>query len=114
MCAAKLIRMKVLFLYVLLSFDSCDHAGVPSVEMGPAVRGAVDALLQQLGREAALRCIALAYKELPSGQSTLTHEDEQGLVFLGVLGLHDPPRPCLLYTSPSPRDRQKSRMPSSA
>ena len=24
------------------------------------------------------------------------------------------PLPCLLYTSPSPRDRQKSRMPSSA
>ena len=23
-------------------------------------------------------------------------------------------QPCLLYTSPSPRDRQKSRMPSSA
>ena len=23
-------------------------------------------------------------------------------------------KPCLLYTSPSPRDRQKSRMPSSA
>ena len=26
----------------------------------------------------------------------------------------DLPPPCLLYTSPSPRDRQKSRMPSSA
>ena len=25
-----------------------------------------------------------------------------------------PPKACLLYTSPSPRDRQKSRMPSSA
>ena len=25
-----------------------------------------------------------------------------------------PPSSCLLYTSPSPRDRQKSRMPSSA
>ena len=25
-----------------------------------------------------------------------------------------PVKPCLLYTSPSPRDRQKSRMPSSA
>ena len=25
-----------------------------------------------------------------------------------------PTSPCLLYTSPSPRDRQKSRMPSSA
>ena len=29
--------------------------------------------------------------------------------------LHDgPPYACLLYTSPSPRDREKSRMPSSA
>ena len=27
---------------------------------------------------------------------------------------HARPRICLLYTSPSPRDRQKSRMPSSA
>ena len=30
---------------------------------------------------------------------------------LGLLGHSDA---CLLYTSPSPRDRQKSRMPSSA
>ena len=29
--------------------------------------------------------------------------------FTGMIG-----DPCLLYTSPSPRDRQKSRMPSSA
>ena len=28
--------------------------------------------------------------------------------------LTSPACPCLLYTSPSPRDRQKSRMPSSA
>ena len=27
-----------------------------------------------------------------------------------IIAIH----PCLLYTSPSPRDRQKSRMPSSA
>ena len=27
---------------------------------------------------------------------------------------HGQPKICLLYTSPSPRDRQKSRMPSSA
>ena len=32
------------------------------------------------------------------------------------IGKQDPPQSdnCLLYTSPSPRDRQKSRMPSSA
>ena len=33
---------------------------------------------------------------------------------IGRLEGLDPHRPCLLYTSPSPRDRQKSRMPSSA
>ena len=32
---------------------------------------------------------------------------------LGV-GINLQPNACLLYTSPSPRDRQKSRMPSSA
>ena len=33
---------------------------------------------------------------------------------LGPRGLMPNPKTCLLYTSPSPRDRQKSRMPSSA
>ena len=33
-------------------------------------------------------------------------------VLYGKVGQHD--QACLLYTSPSPRDRQKSRMPSSA
>ena len=32
----------------------------------------------------------------------------------GDYGLHAAFKSCLLYTSPSPRDRQKSRMPSSA
>ena len=31
-----------------------------------------------------------------------------------VIGLHGEPWGCLLYTSPSPRDRSLSRMPSSA
>ena len=35
------------------------------------------------------------------------------LVFLDITATSDA-RDCLLYTSPSPRDRQKSRMPSSA
>ena len=35
-------------------------------------------------------------------------------IYLGVHQAVIRPRPCLLYTSPSPRDRQKSRMPSSA
>ena len=37
---------------------------------------------------------------------------ETAIRSLGAIGLEI--GPCLLYTSPSPRDRQKSRMPSSA
>ena len=35
-------------------------------------------------------------------------------VVIGALGAMSGSLTCLLYTSPSPRDRQKSRMPSSA
>src|SRR5674476_1279185 len=46
--------------------------------------------------------------------SVLTPRRREGQVRrnLGVAGCQQ--RGCLLYTSPSPRDRQKSRMPSSA
>ena len=41
------------------------------------------------------------------GSNTPVYEPKPGEVILW-------PETCLLYTSPSPRDRQKSRMPSSA
>ena len=42
-----------------------------------------------------------------------THFEEQGYLYVQN-ALTTEMRDCLLYTSPSPRDRQKSRMPSSA
>ena len=45
---------------------------------------------------------------LREGSSSKKKAESQGL---RVMSLSDA---CLLYTSPSPRDRQKSRMPSSA
>src|SRR5674476_1410806 len=49
-------------------------------------------------------------------QVTTDHSFVQHLVNTGKLtpeeAEHHPQRSCLLYTSPSPRDRQKSRMPS--
>ena len=44
-------------------------------------------------------------EELPSVEEYVVDIEEQ----IGCI-----PNNCLLYTSPSPRDRQKSRMPSSA
>ena len=50
---------------------------------------------------------------IPEFGMTLVHI--AGIFILGALvGSRAPSRFCLLYTSPSPRDRQKSRMPSSA
>ena len=46
---------------------------------------------------------------LEGGEIRLPNRDARALKGYTFLG-----RPCLLYTSPSPRDRQKSRMPSSA
>ena len=43
------------------------------------------------------------------------HEDiTSGKVFLDNQDISNEPPACLLYTSPSPRDRTRSRMPSSA
>ena len=40
--------------------------------------------------------------------------DADMISFYVKAGIHAWDKSCLLYTSPSPRDRQKSRMPSSA
>ena len=53
---------------------------------------------------------------LHASPSEGTHMPEALLQGVCDLHVHAAPdvKPCLLYTSPSPRDRQKSRMPSSA
>ena len=52
-----------------------------------------------------------------SGENDMVRQaqrDYNGSYISGDLGGVEVGNPCLLYTSPSPRDRQKSRMPSSA
>ena len=55
--------------------------------------------------------IVEAYRVL--GDPERRRDYDRGL-FQADLTIPAPLAPCLLYTSPSPRDRQKSRMPSSA
>ena len=47
-------------------------------------------------------------------QAIAVDQAERDALSRRIPGRVPPPRNCLLYTSPSPRDRQKSRMPSSA
>ena len=56
------------------------------------------------------------YIENAAYAKSVTHPemlDENGNIIHDEL-IYIRPETCLLYTSPSPRDRQKSRMPSSA
>ena len=62
--------------------------------------------------------VALAAKKAPVGQLSVgtatSSESAACLELFRFTPSVDQNRACLLYTSPSPRDRQKSRMPSSA
>ena len=53
------------------------------------------------------------YREDREGTATLIYVTENFLAESQVK-LESSPKPCLLYTSPSPRDQRGSRMPSSA
>ncbi|MGJ8649912.1 MAG: cation-translocating P-type ATPase [Opitutaceae bacterium] len=54
-----------------------------------------DHILAEAGKLAgeALRLLAMACKTVPKTHNDLTHEDLQGLTFLGIEGMIDPPRP---------------------
>ena len=61
----------------------------------------------------------LVFDEILGESASLRHFQSEDQVYfvLDIPSLYDRPGGlyvCLLYTSPSPRDRQKSRMPSSA
>ena len=57
---------------------------------------------------AILICHALTGDQFPAEESPITKKNGWWDLMVG------PNKPCLLYTSPSPRDRTRSRMPSSA
>ena len=48
------------------------------------------------------------------GENIVFTADSDAIITKGIIALLVRVLSCLLYTSPSPRDRQKSRMPSSA
>ena len=70
---------------------------------------------QYLGKEAERTCcvdiegFVTDFLKLPLLYRSFAEEDSDKIGFIA-----DGVTPCLLYTSPSPRDRQQSRMPSSA
>ena len=78
------------------------------------LQGDVDATIAALAEQGLKRCRA---EDITSGAGTTpaTNRAVPDLLKDPFLSTEpDQARPCLLYTSPSPRDRTRSRMPSSA
>ena len=83
--------------------------------------------LTKLATSFAISTVAVCFATFASADVVVTPSSDPGdyTGFVNVFDLGggftfgsgwgiDHPTTCLLYTSPSPRDRQKSRMPSSA
>ncbi|MCJ7500152.1 HAD-IC family P-type ATPase, partial [bacterium] len=57
----------------------------------PVGPGLVSDMVERMAEDA-LRVLGLAYKRVPSEKGTLTSDDLQDMVFLGLQGMMDPPR----------------------
>jgi len=67
------------------------HSQLANGNIEPLDAEAVLARVDKMAQEA-LRVLGLAYKPVPMGKTSLTSEDLEGLVFLGLQGMIDPPR----------------------
>ena len=63
---------------------------------------------KKLGEEVILNLLMRVFQRSDEGALKRASEEQ------GLLLVHMHPKSCLLYTSPSPRDMRRSRMPSSA
>ena len=83
-----------------------EKIGIESRQPNSAVRKCVRVQLFKNGK------VVTAF--LPEDGSLLFINEHDEVIIEGIGGPEGRAYGCLLYTSPSPRDRQKSRMPSSA
>ena len=101
--------------YALLSVSNktgiVDFArGLVSADYTLISSGGTHAVLQAEGIPVTKVSEYTSSPEILNGRVKTLHPKIHG----GILAQRGNPNHCLLYTSPSPRDRQKSRMPSSA
>ncbi|XP_021889619.1 calcium-transporting ATPase 3, endoplasmic reticulum-type [Carica papaya] len=69
----------------------CNNDG-STVPLTDTVRSEVESRFRSLAGKQTLRCLALALKQMPRGQQTLSSDEEKDLTFIGLVGMLDPPR----------------------
>eukprot|EP01017_Pseudomicrothorax_dubius_P039400 TRINITY_DN6033_c0_g1_i7.p1 TRINITY_DN6033_c0_g1~~TRINITY_DN6033_c0_g1_i7.p1 ORF type:complete len:180 (+),score=35.27 TRINITY_DN6033_c0_g1_i7:296-835(+) len=86
----------------------------PEVKEALVTDGAIYAVFEAVWSTQVLFAFAHVVNESPIDAAGLRRRAIQKCILLGARTSMVGELSCLLYTSPSPRDRQKSRMPSSA
>uniref|UniRef100_A0A6N2MLM8 Calcium-transporting ATPase n=1 Tax=Salix viminalis TaxID=40686 RepID=A0A6N2MLM8_SALVM len=69
----------------------CNDDG-STVPLSVAVRDELESRFHSFAGKETLRCLSLAFKQMPVGHQTLSFEDEKDLTFIGLVGMLDPPR----------------------
>ncbi|KAJ0025104.1 hypothetical protein Pint_08630 [Pistacia integerrima] len=69
----------------------CNDNG-STVPMTANIRAELESRFNSLAGKETLRCLALAFKQMPIGQQSLSYDDENDLTFIGLVGMLDPPR----------------------
>ncbi|XP_050266596.1 calcium-transporting ATPase 3, endoplasmic reticulum-type isoform X1 [Quercus robur] len=63
-----------------------------TVPLTADIRAELESRFHSFAGKETLRCLALALKSMPTGQHTLSFDDEKDLTFIGLVGMQDPPR----------------------
>ncbi|KAJ4842744.1 Calcium-transporting ATPase 3, endoplasmic reticulum-type [Turnera subulata] len=69
----------------------CNDDG-STIPLSATIREELESRFNSLAGKEALRCLALAMKQMPMGQQSLSFDDEKDLTFIGLVGMLDPPR----------------------
>ena len=103
-------------LFDFVDFISLDSGERPLLAIIDQLKGnrSLERLVRTFVRNTRNEVRLMSWPELDVPFEEVGTATWDGLPLNSYLSLLDMLNPCLLYTSPSPRDRQKSRMPSSA
>ncbi|XP_065881154.1 calcium-transporting ATPase 3, endoplasmic reticulum-type isoform X1 [Euphorbia lathyris] len=69
----------------------CDYDG-STIPLSTVMRDEIESRFHSFAGKETLRCLALAMKQMPMGQQSLSYDDEKDLTFIGLVGMLDPPR----------------------
>uniref|UniRef100_A0A2P2M3K3 Calcium-transporting ATPase n=1 Tax=Rhizophora mucronata TaxID=61149 RepID=A0A2P2M3K3_RHIMU len=69
----------------------CNDDG-STVPLSATIRDELDSRFHSFAGKETLRCLALAFKQMPMGQQNISFDDEKELTFIGLVGMLDPPR----------------------